>query len=92
MICRGKFATFVSHVSVLEMENDQTCSEAEKESKHHKEEVNKLEKEKTRLKEELSNRVAEISSLQTEISRYPTLHYSTKKLFSYILKTSAVVH
>ena len=62
------------------MENDQTCSEAEKESKHHKEEVNKLEKEKARLKEELSNKVAEISSLQTEISRYPkiaTLIYST---------------
>lgn len=51
------------------MESEQSSIEAEKQTKCHKDEIERLTEEKHKTKQELLDRVAEIKSLQTEIER-----------------------
>ena len=52
------------------MENEQNCNEAEKESKCHKDEIERLNQEKEKLEQKLINSATEIQSLQAELDRY----------------------
>ena len=52
---------------VLEMENEQTNSEAEKQSKCHRDEIERLKVDKKRLEQDLVTETAKLKSLQTEL-------------------------